>query len=42
MYLNQPKAFYYRIINKKNTTIFLENKSGAYEIYGKIISVSDL
>lgn len=38
MVKNQPKVFYYNIINRKETIIFLENKAGEYKIYANVIT----
>ena len=38
---NTPKNFYYRMPNKKETTIFLENKAGEFKINAKLVTVED-
>lgn len=38
MYKKDPKTFYYRILNKKETTIFLENKAGEYKVFARIVT----
>ena len=39
MRINKPSTFYYNLINRKDTTIFLENINGAYIILARMVSI---